>query len=70
MDKNDAARRLLLAVIEEFRAARLNERALVALRYLHDIVPHAQRETVRHVRTYLIRLRDEPTLLFLPPDVQ
>jgi tetratricopeptide (TPR) repeat protein len=70
MDKHDAARRLLLAVIEEFRAARLNERALVALRYLHDIVPHAQRDTVRHVRTYLIRLRDEPTLLFLPPDVQ
>ena len=70
MDKHDAARRLLLAVIEEFRAAGRNERALVALKYLHDAVPEARPETARHVRTYLIRLRDEPALLFLPPGAQ
>jgi len=70
LEKRDAARRLLLAVIEEFRAARLNERALVALRYLHDVAPQARRQTAQHVRTYLLRLREEPTLLFLPPDAQ
>ncbi|MEA2465375.1 MAG: hypothetical protein QOJ98_3122 [Acidobacteriota bacterium] len=70
MDKYDAARRLLLAVIEEFRTAGLNERAFVALKYLHDAVPEARPETARHVRTYLIRLRDEPGLLFLPPGGQ
>ncbi len=69
-DKRDAARRLLLAVIDEFRAAGLNERALVALRYLHDVAPQARRQAARHVRTYLVRLREEPTLLFLPPDAQ
>lgn len=67
VDKHDAARRLLLAVIGEFEAAGLNERALVALKYLHDAVPVARPETALHIRTYLTRLRDEPALLFLPP---
>ncbi|HYK01815.1 MAG TPA: tetratricopeptide repeat protein [Thermoanaerobaculia bacterium] len=70
VQQHNAARRLLLAVIEEFRTSGLNEGALDGLQYLHDVLPEARPETARHVRTYLSRLRDEPTLRFLPPDGQ
>jgi tetratricopeptide (TPR) repeat protein len=70
VDQQNAARRLLLAVIEEFRTAGLNERAVAALTYLQEVAPEARRETARHVRAYLDRLREEPALPFLPPDGQ
>ncbi len=68
--QHNAARRLLLVVIEEFRTSGLNGRAVAALKYLHDALPEARPETARHVRMYLTRLRDEPARLFLPPDWQ
>ena len=57
-------------VIAEFTAAGLNERAMTALSYLHDLVPTAAepRRIVAHVRLYLEELRREPTRLFLPLD--
>ena len=67
-DRRAAAQRLILAVIEEFRAAKLNERALASLAYLRERGDASSRELVRHVRSYLVRLRQEPALLFLPPD--
>lgn len=68
LERQAVARDVLLAVIEEFREARLNERALVALAYLRDLGPAALPATAHHVHSYLFRLRSEPTLLFLPPE--
>jgi len=69
-ERRDSARDMLHAVIDEFRDAKLNERALVALAYLRDLGPAAQPAAAHHVYSYLFRLRTEPQLLFLPPDAQ
>lgn len=68
LDRHAAAHRMIVAVTGELRAARLNERALVALAYLRDLGTAARAESARHVYTYLSRLRREPQLLFLPPE--
>lgn len=67
LERRRAATRVILAVIDEFSAARLNEHALVALAYLRDLGGEASREAARHVYSYLVRLRTEPTLLFREP---
>jgi tetratricopeptide (TPR) repeat protein len=65
-----AAANVVKQVVEEFRAAQLNARALVALRYLSDVLPTPRaRSAMRHVRTYIDELRKQPELLFIePPD--
>jgi tetratricopeptide (TPR) repeat protein len=61
-----AAVRQVEEVIDEFRAANLNGRALMALQYLSDLLPTPRaRAAVRHVRTYIDELRRSPNLLFL-----
>ena len=69
-EQRDRAIALTEQVIAEFTAAGLNERAMTALSYLHDLVPTAAepRRIVAHVRLYLEELRREPTRLFLPLD--
>jgi tetratricopeptide (TPR) repeat protein len=54
--------------LNEFRAAKLNERAITALAYLHDLLSTTSKPSsaIRHVRGYLERLEDEPARLFLP----
>lgn len=66
--RRDAAQAMIETVIDEFRRANLDQRALVALAYLRDIGPAASPKAARHVRSYLSRLRTEPALLFLPLD--
>jgi tetratricopeptide (TPR) repeat protein len=62
------ARELVSTILAEFTAAKLNSRALTALAYLRDVLTSkAEPATaVRHVRTYVDRLRNEPSLIFLP----
>jgi tetratricopeptide (TPR) repeat protein len=64
MGRRAAASRVILAVIEEFREGKLNERALEALSYLRDLGPEASPQAAQHVYSYLVRLRTEPALLF------
>ena len=68
VERPTAASRLILVVVDEFRQARLNERALEALTYLRELGLEASPKAVRHVYSYLVRLREEPTLLFRRPD--
>ncbi|HLJ74341.1 MAG TPA: tetratricopeptide repeat protein [Thermoanaerobaculia bacterium] len=62
------ARELVSTILAEFTAAKLNSRALTALAYLRDVLVSTAKpeKAVRHVRTYVERLRSEPSLLFLP----
>jgi tetratricopeptide (TPR) repeat protein len=64
----DEARNLVAAVLSEFTAAKLNDRALAALGYLRDVLPTTSKpaHAVRHVRRYIERVQSEPELLFLP----
>jgi hypothetical protein len=70
--KQDDAYRMSEAVLSEFRQAGLNQRALLALEYLRELVrthPTASSTSIRHVRSYLAELRSNPSLEFLPlPD--
>jgi hypothetical protein len=70
LERRDAARAIIVTVIDEFRAASLNERALIALAYLRDLGPAARPTEAQHVHSYLTRLRHEPALLFRPPEEQ
>ena len=66
----DAARAIITDVIDLFRRAALNERTIVALAYLSEMIatPRA-REAVAHVRRYVSDLRDTPRAAFAPlPD--
>lgn len=63
-----SARELAGVVIEEFRHAQLNERALHAVAYLRETADVALPASARHVATYLRRLKDEPALLFIEPE--
>ena len=67
-DEMKEARALTERIITEFRSADLNERAIGALAYLCDLLPKTEkpRKAVRHVRSYVERLRSEPSRLFLP----
>jgi len=60
-----AARELAEAIIDEFRRAGLNERALQALAYLRETANVATPDVARRVGAYLRRLKDEPALLFV-----
>ncbi len=67
--KEDEAYRMSEAVLSEFRQAGLNERALLALEYLRELVrnhPAASSPSIRHVRSYLEELRTDPLRVFLP----
>ena len=66
--QHDQAVSLTRQVITEFTAAGLNERAITALSYLHDLLPNNERgpAAVAHVRAFLTRLHDQPDLVFLP----
>jgi tetratricopeptide (TPR) repeat protein len=63
-----SARSLTETVITEFLAAKLNARALTALAYLRDEMGESARARpiVRHVRSYLEQLKNEPGRIFLP----
>jgi tetratricopeptide (TPR) repeat protein len=64
-----AAREAVEEVVAEFRAAGLNQRALLALDYLRDVLPTPRaRAAVRHVRTYINELRTSPNQVFLELD--
>lgn len=61
-----AARQAVEEVVAEFRAAGLNQRALLALDYLRDVLPTPRaRAAVRHVWTYINDLRTSPEQVFL-----
>jgi len=64
------ARALTEEVIDEFRAANLNEQAITAVGYLRDLLSTTQqaRQAVKHVRSYIEKLKTEPARLFLPFD--
>lgn len=66
--QRDAARSLSETVLAEFCAANLNTRAQTALAYLRDLLKDhpAPAPSIRHVRSYLEKLREEPTRAFLP----
>ena len=57
-------------IVGEFRHAGLNERASTAVAYLRDLIETTRgRDAVRHVRAYVARLKQQPTLAFAPlPD--
>ena len=69
LDRIPAATAMTSTVINEFVAARLNERAMTALFYMRELLRDEAKaaHVVRHVRTYITRLKDEPELLFLAP---
>lgn len=67
VDARPAARELASAILDEFRQARLNERALQALAYLRETADVATPAVARHVGDYLRRLKEDPTLLFVAP---
>jgi len=58
--------RLAREIAQQFLTAGLNERAQVALGYLNEaLTAHLPSiETVRHVRSYIAALRDDPTREF------
>jgi hypothetical protein len=63
----DRARMVIEEVAGEFVRAGLNDRALTAVAYLREVLPSGRgREAVRHVRTYIEQLRDEPLRAFAP----
>jgi tetratricopeptide (TPR) repeat protein len=68
-DARAAARKMAVAVLEEFRNAGLNERALYAVAYLRETAPVATPAAARHVGLYLRRLKEEPALLFIEPEL-
>jgi tetratricopeptide (TPR) repeat protein len=70
LDHAPEARAIAEQALNEFRAARLNERAVTALAYLRDLLTDTSEPIVaiRHVRRYLAQLQDEPALLFRPVD--
>jgi tetratricopeptide (TPR) repeat protein len=68
-NKRVAARELAATIVDEFRRAALSERALQALSYLRETADVANAETAHRVGAYLRRLKDEPSLLFLPADL-
>ena len=66
-----SAAEILAAVIAEFEAAGLSDRAVAALAALQELGAAATPGYVRHVYAYLERLRREPLLPFeLPPGEQ
>jgi tetratricopeptide (TPR) repeat protein len=65
-----AARELTTVIVEEFRAAGLNERALQAVTYLRETADIATSATAHHVGAYLRKLKSEPSLLFIEPDAR
>jgi hypothetical protein len=68
--KPDEALKLTESVVNEFRAANLSVVAIRALAYLRDLLPSSNkpRGVVKHVRTFVERLRYNPALVFLPLD--
>jgi tetratricopeptide (TPR) repeat protein len=68
MDHADEARVIAGQALDEFRAAKLNERAITALAYLRDLLPETSTPTraIRYVRSYLAELQEEPARAFLP----
>jgi hypothetical protein len=68
MNHAEEARAMAEQALDEFRAARLNERAITALAYLRDLLPATSKpaRAIRHVRGYLAQLQEEPARLFLP----
>jgi tetratricopeptide (TPR) repeat protein len=69
-NQRSAAHELAATIVEEFRAANLNERALQALSYLRETADVATPAVAHHVSTYLRRLKEEPALLFVAPDIE
>jgi tetratricopeptide (TPR) repeat protein len=68
LNQMDKARSITEEALNEFRAAGLNERAITALAYLRDLLPETTTPTqaIRHVRSYLAELQEEPDRAFLP----
>jgi hypothetical protein len=68
--RNVEARALTEQVIREFAEANLGNQALTALAYLQDLLRSSPnpRKAVSHVRSYMKRLKSEPSLLFLHLD--
>lgn len=63
--RTQEAQALVSDVVAEFRAANLNERALVALSYLQEMLPGPRgRDAVRHVRRFIEELNQTPLQLF------
>ncbi|HEY8164518.1 MAG TPA: tetratricopeptide repeat protein [Gemmatimonadaceae bacterium] len=69
-EQTELARVLTAQILQEFIDAKLNHRAITAIAYLRDLLQTAgdSRAGVRHVRSYVEKLRSEPALLFIPPE--
>jgi len=68
--QEELARVLTAQILQEFMNAKLNHGAITAIAYLRDLLQTAgdSRAAVRHVRSYVEKLRSEPALLFFPPE--
>jgi len=69
-DQLEEARALTSRILSEFLEAKLNVSAIKALGYLQDLLqttsnPH---RAIRHIRSYVEKLKTEPARLFLPLD--
>ena len=64
------AHTLASSIVDEFRVAKLNERALHAVAYLRDTAPTAPPNTAQYVGRYLREVRENPSLLFAPPPLE
>jgi hypothetical protein len=66
----ELARILTAQILREFIDANLSHGAITAIAYLRELLQTAGdwHAAVRHVRSYVEKLRSEPALLFLPPE--
>jgi tetratricopeptide (TPR) repeat protein len=67
LGESERAKAFIEDVLEEFRRANLNQRAIEALAYLREVIATRKgQEAVRRVRTYIKELRRNPQQLFVP----
>jgi len=68
MNQLDQAKTLTQQVLKECVDHNFNEKAIMALAYLRDILQTTMdpRPAIRHITSYVKRLRSEPALLFVP----
>lgn len=66
LGRRAAANRVIRTVVDEFRGAKVSERAVEAVAYLRDLGAEASPQAAWHVHAYLGPLRTDPTLVFRP----
>ena len=68
IDRRVEALQLTETIVDEFRQAGLDHRAIVALGYLRDLLPKRPQVglPIDHVRKYLSEMRSDPRCMFVP----